>query len=45
MSVNVIVHSCYFNEHLFAPFKDSALVDHEVLAKYWYVGGVRIEDK
>lgn len=36
---------CYFNEHLFAPFKDSGLVDHEVLAKYWYVGGVRIEDK
>ncbi|GJN89835.1 hypothetical protein Rhopal_002824-T1 [Rhodotorula paludigena] len=35
---------CYFNEHLFAPFKNSELVDHDVLAKYQYVGGVRIED-
>ncbi|GAA6005165.1 hypothetical protein JCM10207_008528, partial [Rhodosporidiobolus poonsookiae] len=35
---------CYFNEHLFAPYKNSEHVDHELLAKYWYVGGVRIED-
>ncbi|GAA6029755.1 hypothetical protein JCM8097_001033 [Rhodosporidiobolus ruineniae] len=35
---------CYFNEHLFAPFKNSDSVDHDLLAKYWYVGGVRIED-
>ncbi|GAA5937402.1 hypothetical protein JCM10213_007223 [Rhodosporidiobolus nylandii] len=35
---------CYFNEHLFAPFKNSELVDHELLQQYWYVGGVRIED-
>ncbi|BGP39001.1 hypothetical protein JCM10450v2_002957 [Rhodotorula kratochvilovae] len=35
---------CYFNEHLFAPFKNSPLVDHELLARYQYVGGVRIED-
>ncbi|GAA6057129.1 hypothetical protein JCM3770_004836, partial [Rhodotorula araucariae] len=35
---------CYFNEHLFAPFKNSPLVDHDVLARYQYVGGVRIED-
>ena len=36
---------CYFNEHLFAPFKNSEFVDHEVLDRYRYVGGVRIEDK
>ncbi|GAA5927621.1 hypothetical protein JCM3775_006035 [Rhodotorula graminis] len=35
---------CYFNEHLFAPFKNSDMVDHDVLARYRYVGGVRIED-
>ncbi|GAA5868105.1 hypothetical protein JCM8547_003346 [Rhodosporidiobolus lusitaniae] len=35
---------CYFNEHLFAPFKNSGLVDHDKLQQYWYVGGVRIED-
>ncbi|GAA5888395.1 hypothetical protein JCM5296_003317 [Sporobolomyces johnsonii] len=35
---------CYFNEHLFAPFKNSEFVNHELLARYLYVGGVRIED-
>ncbi|GAA5894899.1 hypothetical protein JCM6882_008236 [Rhodosporidiobolus microsporus] len=35
---------CYFNEHLFAPFKNHDMVDHEVHARYQYVGGVRIED-
>ena len=36
---------CYFNEHLFAPHVNSEFVDHALLAKYKYVGGVRIEDK
>lgn len=36
---------CYFNEHLFAPHVNSEYVDHALLAKYKYVGGVRIEDK
>ena len=36
--------SVYFNDFLFAAFKDSAFVDHEVLQRYRYVGGVRIED-
>ncbi|GAA5833371.1 hypothetical protein JCM5353_008431 [Sporobolomyces roseus] len=35
---------CYFNEFLFAPFKNSEFVNHELLEKYLYVGGVRIED-
>ncbi|KAG0662391.1 hypothetical protein C6P46_003337 [Rhodotorula mucilaginosa] len=35
---------CYFNEHLFAPHVNSEFVDHALLAKYKYVGGVRIED-
>lgn len=34
----------YFNEHLFAEHLNSPLVNHELLAKYKYVGGVRIED-
>jgi Xaa-Pro dipeptidase len=34
----------YFNAHLFAPFKNSRFVNHDLLEKYWYVGGVRIED-
>ncbi|KAL8290036.1 hypothetical protein RQP46_002975 [Phenoliferia psychrophenolica] len=34
----------YFNEFLFAPHKNSEFVDHDVLARFWYVGGVRIED-
>ncbi|CEQ43014.1 SPOSA6832_04896 [Sporobolomyces salmonicolor] len=36
---------CYFNEHLFAPFKNSEFVNHDLLGQYSYVGGVRIEDK
>lgn len=36
---------CYFNEHLFAPHRNSEFVDHALLARYQYVGGVRIEDK
>ncbi|BGP07054.1 hypothetical protein JCM10049v2_002884 [Rhodotorula toruloides] len=35
---------CYFNDHLFAPFKNSEFVDHAKLQQYRYVGGVRIED-
>ncbi|GAA6061268.1 hypothetical protein JCM10212_000709 [Sporobolomyces blumeae] len=35
---------CYFNEHLFAPFKNSEFVNHDLLEQYKYVGGVRIED-
>ena len=34
----------YFNTHLFAPFRNSQFVNHDLLEKYWYVGGVRIED-
>lgn len=29
---------------MFAPFRNSPFVDHNLLHKYWYVGGVRIED-
>ena len=36
---------CYFNKFLFAPFEKSELVNHDLLQKYLYVGGVRIEDK
>jgi len=35
---------CYFNPFLLEPFKDSPYLNHEVLAKYMPVGGVRIED-
>ncbi|KAI5474676.1 Xaa-Pro dipeptidase [Pseudohyphozyma bogoriensis] len=34
----------YFNEFLFAAFKNSEYVNQRTLQKYWYVGGVRIED-
>lgn len=34
----------YFSPHLLAPVRDSSFIDHEVLAKYEGVGGVRIED-
>ncbi|KAM0746548.1 hypothetical protein T439DRAFT_340955 [Meredithblackwellia eburnea MCA 4105] len=34
----------YFNEFLFQPFKNSEFVNHGLLQKYNYVGGVRIED-
>lgn len=34
----------YFNAFLFAEHKNSEFVDHDVLARYEYVGGVRIED-
>lgn len=36
---------CYFNPFLLKPFKDSPYLNHEVLAKYMPVGGVRIEDE
>jgi len=36
---------CYFNQFLFAPFENSEFVNHDLLQKYLYVGGVRIEDK
>jgi Xaa-Pro dipeptidase len=35
---------CYFSPHLLAPVRNSQYINHEVLAKYEYVGGVRIED-
>ncbi|KAH7102432.1 Creatinase/aminopeptidase, partial [Auriculariales sp. MPI-PUGE-AT-0066] len=34
----------YFSPHLLAPVRKSQLIDHEVLARYEPVGGVRIED-
>ncbi|KAG8743391.1 hypothetical protein FRC10_012117 [Ceratobasidium sp. 414] len=34
----------YFSPHLLAPVRNSPYIDHEVLAKYESVGGVRIED-
>ncbi|CAE6452656.1 unnamed protein product [Rhizoctonia solani] len=34
----------YFSPHLLAPVRSSPLIDHEVLARYESVGGVRIED-
>ncbi|KAG9078840.1 hypothetical protein FS749_009097 [Ceratobasidium sp. UAMH 11750] len=34
----------YFSPHLLAPVRDSQYIDHDVLAKYESVGGVRIED-
>jgi len=34
----------YFSPHLLAPVRSSAFIDHEVLARYESVGGVRIED-
>ncbi|QRV96324.1 Metallopeptidase family M24 [Ceratobasidium sp. AG-Ba] len=34
----------YFSPHLLAPVRNSPFIDHEVLAKYESVGGVRIED-
>ncbi|KAJ1305689.1 hypothetical protein OPQ81_010427 [Rhizoctonia solani] len=34
----------YFSPHLLAPVRSSPFIDHEVLAKYESVGGVRIED-
>ncbi|KIJ55552.1 hypothetical protein M422DRAFT_152118 [Sphaerobolus stellatus SS14] len=35
---------CYFSPHLLAPVRNSPFIDHEVLARYEPVGGVRIED-
>jgi len=35
---------CYFSPHLLSPVRNSQYINHEVLAKYEYVGGVRIED-
>ncbi|CAE6472948.1 unnamed protein product [Rhizoctonia solani] len=34
----------YFSPHLLAPVRSSPYIDHELLAKYESVGGVRIED-
>jgi Xaa-Pro dipeptidase len=34
----------YFSPHLLAPVRNSQYINHEVLAKYESVGGVRIED-
>ncbi|KAL5631811.1 hypothetical protein ACGC1H_000010 [Rhizoctonia solani] len=34
----------YFSPHLLAPVRSSPLIDHDVLARYESVGGVRIED-
>lgn len=34
----------YFSPHLLAPVRNSPHIDHEVLARYESVGGVRIED-
>jgi len=34
----------YFSPHLLAPVRGSKHIDHEVLARYENVGGVRIED-
>lgn len=34
----------YFSPHLLAPIRESELIDHQVLEKYEYVGGIRIED-
>ncbi|KAJ2920570.1 hypothetical protein H1R20_g16526, partial [Candolleomyces eurysporus] len=34
----------YFSPHLLAPVRDSKHINHEVLARYESVGGVRIED-
>ena len=34
----------YFHQHLLAPVRASRHINHEVLARYESVGGVRIED-
>lgn len=34
----------YFSPHLLAAVRGSEFIDHEVLARYEGVGGVRIED-
>ncbi|CAE7212026.1 unnamed protein product [Rhizoctonia solani] len=34
----------YFSPHLLAPVRSSPFIDHDVLARYEGVGGVRIED-
>ena len=34
----------YFHLHLLTPVRNSPLINHELLAKYENVGGVRIED-
>lgn len=34
----------YFHFHLLAAVRNSEFIDHEVLARYEQVGGVRIED-
>lgn len=44
-SKSFLENRCYFNEFLFSPFKNSEFVNHELLSRYLYVGGVRIEDK
>jgi len=34
----------YFSPHLLAPIRESPLINHDILAGYEYVGGIRIED-
>jgi Xaa-Pro dipeptidase len=34
----------YFHQHLLAPVRTSRHINHEVLARFEAVGGVRIED-
>jgi len=34
----------YFSPHLLAPIRNSTYINHDVLARYESVGGVRIED-
>lgn len=41
---NTVTESIYFNPFLQAPFLNSQYLDHEVLARYQVVGGIRIED-
>ena len=42
--LQTIEPGCYFSTHLLSPVRNSQYIDHEVLAKYEHVGGVRIED-
>ena len=43
-STQTVEPGIYFSPHLLAPVRDSKHINHEVLARYESVGGIRIED-
>ena len=42
--LQTIEPGCYFSTHLLSPVRNSQYINHQVLAEYEHVGGVRIED-